>query len=264
MACALAATIVFAIFVYVPAYQRQQADPKSQMFSPLVNAVLIGLILLVFAVVGGGLFGGLASIPGALLGRAQAQSERLNTPTLPEYAHSQHELPGALDEMALVAAASSEDITIPPNWFKSLLMFLLTLSFVAIGFAIVSSGDNAVLGWICVVLFGLLVFLAPINMAINRPLLRFSADGIAYKGAYSFWRRGFAPWDDVGAIVFSKAPNSLFGRYELNVFIEGQRPWRGKFQNWQLPFSARKSLRLAILRYHKQIEENEIVIRGIE
>jgi hypothetical protein len=248
--------IIFLIFVYIPAYQRHPLG--------FPDVILFGAVMPALGAVFGGIYGGLLSAPGAWLGRRQAQSERLNTPTLPEYTHSQHELPGALDEMALVAATSSEDIIIPPNWFKSLLMFLLTLSFVTIGFAIVSSGDNAVLGWICVVLFGLLVFLAPINMAINRPLLRFSADGIAYKGAYSFWRRGFAPWNDVGAIVFSKAPNSLFGRYELNVFIGGQRPWRANFQNWQLPVSAGKSLRLAILRFHKQIAENEIVVRGVK
>lgn len=140
IACALAATIVFFIFVYAPAYQRQLADPKAQVFSPVVNALLIGVILLLFCVVGGGLFGALVALPGAWFGRMQARAERLNTPALPEQPFVYDEPTAfprepldALDEGTFTAMiegseASSDDIIINPSWLKSLLFCLMALA----------------------------------------------------------------------------------------------------------------------------------------
>jgi hypothetical protein len=271
----LCLTIVFAIFVFSPVLQQQLSDPNTRDL-PLAETVLTTVVILLFFSVVGGLLGALVAVPGAWLGREQARIEWLNALSLPEQSLTHDELAvpsraplDALDDetfMAMVEASegSSDDIVINPSWIKSLLMFLLTLTFVVIGLAMTRSSESAVWGWLCVGFAGLLTPLAPVNMAINRPLLRFTADGIAYKGAYSFWRRGFVSWGDVGALVYSQAPSTLFGCKELSIFFDGVRPWRATFQNWQLPFSTRKKLREAVIRFHRQIEENEIVVSGIE
>jgi hypothetical protein len=265
IASALSTTIVFFIFVFSPALHNQETSQSGRTLPLAVNVLLLVVILLFFSVIGGGLFGALVALPGAWLGRRQARVERQNTPMVPEHFADQHEpLPNALDDIALPADVSSPDLTISPSWLKSMLMFLLALMFVAIGLAMTRSSDSVIVGWICVGFAGLLTPLAPINMAINRPLLRFTPDGIAYKGAYYYWRRGFVPWNEVGAIALTPASNKLFGRKELNLFIDGVRPWRANFQNWQLPSSVKQSLRIAMVQYRRQIEENGIVVQGIE
>lgn len=274
---ALSTTIVFFIFIFSTTLQNQLASPSARNDPLIVNVLLVVVILLLFSVVGGGLIGALVAIPGALFGRWQAHAERLNTPSLPEQPSFVQLEPadelsepleshGALDYEALMEMieASSEDIVINPSLVKSLLFFLIALALAMGSYAMASSGQNVVIGWIGAGLFGLALPLAPINIVYNRPLLRFGVHGIAYKGAYSFWRRGEVPWQDVGAIVLAKAPRMLFGRYELSLFIEGQRRWRATFQNWQLPPTTQETLEEVMFRFRHQIEENGVVMRGVE
>ena len=54
------------------------------------------------------------------------------------------------------------------------------------------------------------------------------------------------------------------GRYELTIFLGGQRPRFARLRNWQLPSSTHTKLRAAVIRYRRQIDENEIVVQGIE
>jgi hypothetical protein len=71
-------------------------------------------------------------------------------------------------------------------------------------------------------------------------------------------------WNEVVGISLSKAPNRLFGGTQLRLYLDGTRPTYMTFQNWQLPFSTRKMLRVASVRFRQQIAEHEIVIRGID
>ena len=163
---------------------------------------------------------------------------------------------------------TAQDIAIELSWLKSLL-FLCAALLLSVGSLRIAYSGQAGVAWFGVCFFGLHVFLILCNILFNHPPLRITADGIVYKGRYGLWMRGRAPWKDIRAIVLAPLGGSgrgfpLGGLHDLNLFIEGERPRRVTIQNWQLPFSARKSLRLAILRFHQQIEQNKIVVRGIE
>jgi hypothetical protein len=163
---------------------------------------------------------------------------------------------------------TTSDIAIALSWPKSLLFLFATLLLAVGSYRIVDSGQAGV-GWFGVCLSGLTSLVILLNMVFNRPPLRITADGIVYKGSYGLWMRGWAPWRDIRAIVLAPIGASrrgfpLGGLYDLNVFIEGEHTRRVTIQNWQLPFSARKSLRLAIQRFQQQIDENDIVVQGIE
>lgn len=262
--CALPLAILFLIFIFIPPNGRQPASVNSGELPGIVNAMLIDAMLLAIGAVFGGIFGALAGVPGAWLGRWQARHEEMNTPSLLEQPLAYRGLPGAVDDTALMASATSADIVIQPSWQKSL-VFCLMASLLSVGcYAMAQSGQNVVAGWCGVDLFGLALPVGAINIMVNRPLLRFNSDGITYKGAYYFWPRGHVAWNELDAIVMMPASSKLFGRCELALYIGGVHPWRARFQNWQLPLSTRKKLRMVAIRYRQQIDENDIVLRGIE
>ena len=256
--------MIFAIFVYIPIFQEQQAHPNQQALPGAVRAVLAIAILLFCGAVLGGLVGSVIGVPGAWLGEHQARQEHAFTLSSREHVNAPEASPGALDDPSLLTAAALGDITIDASWPKAALIFAITLGFGALFVFMAWDDLSVVIRWIGLAFFVLVIPLGPLQLLINRPLLRFSEEGIAYKGAYPFWRRGFVPWHEVGAMVMASSSNKLFGRKELNLFIDGVQPWRATFQNWQLPVSTRKRLLVATIRYRKQIEENEIVVRGIE
>lgn len=274
---AISTTIVFFIFVFSTALQNQLTGPSSRDDPLIVNVLLMVVILLLFSVVGGGLIGALVAIPGALFGRWQARIERLNASSLPEQPPiTMHEsdaplpeTPSNLDDDALMEMieASSEDIVINPSGPKSLLFFLMASALTAGSYAMASSGQNTVIGWVGVSLFGIGILLPLVNMALNRPLLRFSVRGIAYKGAVSFWLRGQVPWQNIRLIALMPASSRLFGRYDVYVYLgneDSERLKQLRFQNWQLPRSTHTKLHAIMIRFHRQIEENDVVVHGVE
>ncbi len=160
------------------------------------------------------------------------------------------------------------DIVIPLSWLKSLLLLVFSCLFAGIAYSALRSGQNTALNWIAACLFGLGIPLMLISLFISQPLLRFSIEGIAYKGA-SFFLRGQVDWEDVQAIILEPAPErqtmfGLLGRYNLRLIVGGNWLLFVRFLSWQLPSSTQRSFREVMIRYHEQIEENEIVVRGIE
>ena len=254
--------MIFAAFVYIPIFQEQQAHPNQQALPGAVRAVLAIAILLFSGALFGGLIGSVIGFPGAWLGEHQARQEQAATSSSREHARPHDASPSALDDPALLTAAASGDVTIGTSWPKAILLLALGLTLALACYFMVRSGQNVVAGWAGAGLFGMAVPVALLQLLMNRPLLRFSKEGIAYKGA-NFWLRGFVPWHQVDAIWLTPSFKELFGRYELLIMI-GERPRRLRYTNFQLPSSTRKGLRVAAIRYRKQIEENEIVVRGIE
>lgn len=264
VACGVPLAVVFLIFIFIPAALRGQAHIKDSHLPGVVDVMLLGSVMFALGAVFGGVYGSVTGAVGAWLGWRQARAERRDMPSLPQQPPLGAELAGSVDVVRLLASVPPGDIIISPSWVKTPLWFGCALLMTLGSYWALSSGVNAVMAWFGIALFGIATLVAPVNMLINRPLLRLSDEGIAYKGAYTLWRRGFVPWGEIGAIVLAKAPNTLFGHYELTVFFDGVRPWPARFQNWQLPFSTRDKLRAAVIRYRKQIDENEIVVRGIE
>ncbi len=72
VACAAPVALVFLIFGFGTVYHGQQTDPSGQYLPGFVNAAIVALLLFFGGVACGAVFGGLAGIPGALLGRIQA------------------------------------------------------------------------------------------------------------------------------------------------------------------------------------------------
>jgi len=160
------------------------------------------------------------------------------------------------------------DISLDLSWPKSLLFLSIALILTLGSFRYVYD-RQAVVGWFGVCLFGMGVLLILLNIVFNRPPLRFTTDGVTYKGSYGLWMRGQASWKDIRAIVLAplgaeRRGLPFGGRYDLNVFIEGERPRRVTIQNWQLPTSTRKTLQVVMERYSQQIAENEIVVSSVE
>jgi hypothetical protein len=151
---------------------------------------------------------------------------------------------------------------------KSLLFLFILLILTMVSLKYVHDTQDVV-GWFGVSLFGIGALLILLNIVFNRPPLRFTTDGVTYKGSYGLWMRGQASWKDIRAIVLAplgaeRRGLPFGGCYDLNVFIEGERPRRVTIQNWQLPTSTRKTLQAVIERFHQQIAENKIVVRGVE
>lgn len=165
---------------------------------------------------------------------------------------------------------TTSDIAIALSWPKSLLFLFATLLLAVGSYRIVDSGQAGV-GWFGVCLSGLGSLVLLLNMVFNRPPLRITADGIVYKGSYGLWMRGWVPWRDKRAIVLAPIGASrrgfpLGGLYDLNVFIEGEHMPR---HNSELAIAILRPKgappgSLAIQRFQQQIDENDIVVQGIE
>lgn len=258
--CAVSLAPLFLVLAFGSLYQNEQIEPTGRYLPGIVNAVVVAVFLFCGGAACGSILGGFFSIPGAMLGRIQANLDGEKNP--PEV---QIDPPGEDEEVAQSALSPSEDITIPLSWPKSILMLVIALLFTAVGYSVARSTHGTSAGWYIVGLFGLGSLFILVTMCTNRPLLRVGNDGISYKGGVAFWQRGLVPWKNLSAIVFSSSWTRWdFGAKNLSLFIVGRRPRRITFQNWQLPFSTRDKLRAAVIRYRKQIDENEIVVRGIE
>jgi hypothetical protein len=142
--------------------------------------------------------------------------------------------------------------------------------FAAVAYGGIRSGQNAAISWIAFCLFGLGVPLTLANLALNHPLLRFSEEGIAYRGSY-FGLRGRVAWKDI-AMIDLRPPTEygsgiqewFLGRYELYIVCDDAIPQTIRIMNWQLPSRVRLLLRAVTIRYSRQIAANDIVVRGVE
>jgi hypothetical protein len=272
VACAAPLALIALIFGFGTVYHGQQTDSVGQYLPGFVNAAIVALLLLFGGVACGAVLGGLVGIPGALLGRIQANldggaSSDGETPSPPEE-HSDNQSDPAL----LLANSSSADIVIGLSWIKGSLFLILTFLFAALAYGGIRSGQNATISWIAFCLFGLGVPLTLANLVLNHPLLRFSEDGIAYRGSY-FGLRGRVAWKDISRIDLRPPAGYgygagiqewFLGRYEIYIVCDDAIPQTIRMMNWQLPSRVRLLLRAATIRYSQQIEKNDIVVRGVE
>jgi hypothetical protein len=272
VACAAPVALVFLIFGFGTIYHGQQTDSVGQYLPGFVNAAIVALLLFCGGGACGAVFGGLAGSPGALLGRIQANLDGVTysdgeTHSPPE----EHSADGS-NPALLLANASSADIVIDPSWIKGSAFLVLTFLFAALAYGGIRSGQNAALSWFVFCLCGLGVPLILANLVFNHPLLRFSEEGIAYRGSY-FGLRGRVAWKDISMIDL-RPPTGygygagiqewFLGRYELYIDCGGAIPQTIRMMNWQLPSRVKQSLRAATIRYSRQIAENGIVVRGVE
>lgn len=262
IADALSTLIIFFIFAFGPTLRRHQESASGKHSPILASALLIGIILVGFAVVGGGLAGGLAGFPGALLGRRQARAERMGLPVFPEELISRGEHPSDFDESTLIAETSSADVIIGMRWPRALLVVSFMLAFEAL-FLALSISTRGVVGWVVVVLLGVGILSVLASMVVYRPRVSFAMDGVTYTGGSPFWQRGHILWRDLRVVALSPSLNRLFGRYELLLVRDGPQQLI-RFLNWQVPYSVQKSLRIAAIRFRRQIEENDIELGDIE
>jgi hypothetical protein len=260
VACAVPGAVIFLMGLGSSVHY-QETHPIGQYLPGIINAVIAFALLVPGGIACGAVFGGLASIPGALLGRIQANLDGAYNPA------EQDEAP-ADDEEAELTDPSAPDIVIPLSWVKGLAFLLLTFLFAAVAYSIIRSGQSSTLNWIVFSLFGLGVPFALANLLANHPVLRFSDAGIAFRGSY-FWLRGQARWEDVRAIFLEPATArmtlfGLMGSYNLRLVVDGKWQSEVRLLNWQLPSSTPRLLHNATIRYARQIEENEIVVRSVE
>jgi hypothetical protein len=270
VACAAPLSLALLVFGFGSFYEHEQADAGGRYLPGIVNAVIAALLLIFIGAACGAVLGGITGIPGALLGRIQANldggaSSDEETPSQPEE-HSADDSDAALP----LTNPSSGDIVINPSWIKGSLFLVLTFLFAALAYGGIRSGQSAALSWFVFCLCGLGVPLILANLVLNHPLLRFSDEGIAYRGSY-FGLRGRVVWKDVSRIDLrpptgygSGIQEWFLGRYELYIDCGGAIPQSIRMMNWQLPSSARQALRHVITRYSQQIAENRIVVRGVE
>lgn len=270
VACAAPMGPIFLMTMFGSSYHYQQTYTIGQFLPGIVNAAIAIALLFFGGVACGAIFGGLVSIPGALLGRIQAGLDGAKTSPADYQEPPQDHSDDHLDAALLLANSSSADVTIDLSWTKSLLFLVLAFLFAAVAYSSIRIGQNTPLNWIAFCLFGLAVPLALANLVVNRPLLRFSGEGIAYRGGY-FWLRGQVAWDDIAMIDLgppsgygSSMQELLLGRYELRIFFGDVGFRHIRFLNWQLPSTVKQSLRIAKVRYRKQIENNDIILHGIE
>jgi hypothetical protein len=264
--------LIALIFGFGTVYHGQQADSVGQYLPGFVNAVIAALLLIFIGAACGAVLGGIVGIPGALLGRIQANldggaSSDGETPSPPEE-HSDNQSDPAL----LLANSSSADIVIGLSWVKGSLFLILTFLFAALAYGGIRSGQNTTLSWIAFCLFGLGVPVTLANLVLNHPLLRFSEEGIAYRGSY-FGLRGRVAWKDISRIDL-RSPTGygygagiqewFLGRYEIYIVCDDAIPQTIRIMNWQLPSRVRLLLRAATIRYSRQIEKNDIAVRGVE
>ncbi|HEX5156750.1 MAG TPA: hypothetical protein VFW17_06005 [Ktedonobacterales bacterium] len=270
VACAAPLALIALIFGFGTVYHGQQTDSVGQYLPGFVNAAIVALLLLFGGVACGAVLGGLVGIPGALLGRIQANldggaSSDGETPSPPEE-HSADDSDPALP----LTNPSSGDIVINPSWIKGSLFLVLTFLFAALAYGGIRSGQSAALSWFVFCLCGLGVPLILANLVFNHPLLRFSDEGIAYRGSY-FGLRGRVAWKDISRIDLrpptgygSGIQEWFLGRYEIYIVCDDAIPQTIRMMNWQLPSRVRLLLRAATIRYSQQIEKNDIVVRGVE
>jgi len=261
VACAVPGAVIFLMGLGSSVHY-QETHPIGQYLPGIINAVIAFALLVPGGIACGAVFGGLASIPGALLGRIQANLDEEHNPIV------RQEEPPAHDEEAPLIDSSSPEIVIPLSWFKGLVFLMLAFLFTAIVYSVIRSGQITALNWIVFWLFGLGVPFALANLVVNHPLLRFNEEGIVYRGGY-FWLRGKVSWRNVQAIYLEPATYrstmfGLLGRYILRLILGGK--WHSSivFLNWQLPSSTEQLLRQVTMRFHQQIEEHEIVVSGVE
>jgi hypothetical protein len=261
VACAVPGAVIFLMGLGSSVHY-QETHPIGQYLPGIINAVIAFALLVPGGIACGAVFGGLASIPGALLGRIQANLDGANNPP------TEQEDSPADDEENILTDPSAPDIVIPVSWVKGLLFLVLAFLFAAVAYSVIRSGQNSTLNWIAFSMFGLSVPLMFCSLLVSHPLLRFGEEGIAYKGAY-FWLRGRARWEDVRAIFLEPASErqsmfGLFGRYELKLFFGDGGFRKIRFLSWQLPSSTPRLLHAAMIRFSQQVAENDIVVRGVE
>jgi hypothetical protein len=270
VACAAPVALIALIFGFGTVYHGQLTDSVGQYLPGIVNAAIVALLLFCGGGACGAVFGGLAGSPGALLGRIQANldgvvySDGDMQPPPEEYSADDS------DPTFRLTNASSKDIVIDLSWIKGSAFLVLTFLFAALAYGGIRSGQNAAISWIAFCLFGLGVPLTLANLVLNHPLLRFSEEGIAYRGSY-FGLRGRVAWKDISRIDLrpptgygSGIQEWFLGRYELYIVCDHAIPQSIRMMNWQLPSRVRQLLRDATIRYSQQIEENRIVVRGVE
>jgi hypothetical protein len=178
----------------------------------------------------------------------------------------------ALDETAWEAITPSGGISINLNRGRAILLLLLFL--LLEGSAYWALVNSPALPWYQVVtlvagvvLFGLSMPLILSMLIWAHPLLRFDEDGITnIESRFFHWRRRQAHWEDIRGILVSRARNlhPILGRYELTLVVGRDRARLVKFKNWELPASARGSLRVATRVYQQQIADQDIWLHGIK
>ncbi len=232
-----------------------------------IAALLVGVVALAGVV---GALGALVSWPGAALGRAQYRKQHpAGAPQpfeLPESIGSPFIPPGAALPLSQTYFAG---VTIVPSWPKSLLLMVIGSLLAGLSYMYAQIGPpfpswHAFLGLAGAVFFSLMIPVGLFTLIWNRPLLRFSEDGITYRGGEPLWRRGHLPWQDIHSIQMTRARNTLFGlsgRYDL-IIVMKSRPRQLTFRNWQLPGSTAQTLELIATLYQQQIEAHAIVIRA--
>lgn len=269
VACATPLSIIFLIAMFGSGYHDWQIQPAGRYLPGIMNALLVGLFLSFGGAACGAVFGGLVAIPGALLGRVQARLDGAQG-FLADRQGALTDRPRDLSDGANPLATSvSGDITIPLSWPKSLLLLVLSCLLAGIDYSAIRSGQNTTLNWIVACMFGLAIPLMAIGLFINHPLLRFSDEGIVYKGGYLLWLRGQACWEDVQAILLEPASErltmlGLLGHHDLYLILGGKRSRSVRFLSIQMPASTPAVLREAMVRYRRQIEENGVVVSGVE
>ena len=269
VACAAPGAVIFLMGLGSSVHY-QETHPIGQYLPGIINAVIAFALLVPGGIACGAVLGGLVGIPGALLGRIQANLDGViysdgETSSPPEE-HSADDSDPALP----LTNPSSGDIVINPSWIKGSLFLVLTFLFAALAYGGIRSGQSAALSWFVFCLCGLGVPLILANLVFNHPLLRFSDEGIAYRGSY-FGLRGRVAWKDISRIDLrpptgygSGIQEWFLGRYEIYIVCDDAIPQTIRMMNWQLPSRVRLLLRAATIRYSQQIEKNDIVVRGVE
>src|SRR6185312_2000562 len=72
VACAAPLSLALLVFGFGSFYEHEQADAGGRYLPGIVNAVIAALLLIFIGATCGAVLGGIAGIPGALLGRIQA------------------------------------------------------------------------------------------------------------------------------------------------------------------------------------------------
>jgi hypothetical protein len=114
----------------------------------------------------------------------------------------------------------------------------------------------------CIFVFGLVAPLALARLITAWPLLRATDAGIEYRGVPWPWTHRTVAWEDIAAIGVRTAPSLLLGPYVMVIWTTTTRS-PDRFENWQLPRSAKGRLRMLTVRFARQIEQHDVRIIGL-